>query len=378
MKRSEINATIKQFEALLDQYRFRIPPYLSFTPEEWADKNHEWDEIRDNMLGWDITDYGEGDFEHKGLALITLRNGNVKDPKYTKVYAEKIMMSMPGQVSPMHFHWNKMEDIIVRGGGTAVFHLYNADPKTEERLDTPVLVCRDGRRYYVPAGEDIELSEGESLTFYPYTYHEYYIKEDSVPTLVGEVSMCNDDNIDNRFYEPVGRFPEIEEDEPAYRRRRLHFPFSFRPWLTMSKTSFKTSFNPGSIMSNTTTPSVVAIGELLWDMLPDGRKPGGAPANFIYHVAQNGVRGTAVTAVGDDELGRDLVSILADNDVNVAAQVNDYPTGITAVRLDDGGIPEYDVVKGVAWDHIEFTDEVRGLVRGADAICYGTIAAREA
>ena len=131
-------------------------------------------------------------------------------------------------------------------------------------------------------------------------------------------------------------------------------------------------------MSNTTTPSVVAIGELLWDMLPDGRKPGGAPANFIYHVAQNGVRGTAVTAVGDDELGRDLVSILADNDVNVAAQVNDYPTGITAVRLDDGGIPEYDVVKGVAWDHIEFTDEVRGLVRGADAICYGTIAAREA
>ena len=157
-------------------------------------------------------------------SLVTLRNGNVKDPKYTKVYAEKIMMSMPGQVSPMHFHWNKMEDIIVRGGGTAVFHLYNADPETEERLDTPVLVCRDGRRYYVPAGEDIELNEGESLTFYPYTYHEYYIKEDSVPTLVGEVSMCNDDNIDNRFYEPVGRFPEIEEDEPAYRLLCNEYP----------------------------------------------------------------------------------------------------------------------------------------------------------
>ena len=137
MKRSEVNAVIKQFEALLDQYKFRIPPYLSYTPEEWAEKGHEWDEIRDNALGWDITDYGEGDFEHKGLALITLRNGNVKDPKYTKVYAEKIMMSMPGQVSPMHFHWNKMEDIIVRGGGTAVFHLYNADPATEEKR-TPI------------------------------------------------------------------------------------------------------------------------------------------------------------------------------------------------------------------------------------------------
>ena len=76
MKRSEINATIKQFEELLDKYKFRIPPYLSFTPEEWAEYDHEWDEIRDNMLGWDISDFGEGDFEHKGLALITLRNGN--------------------------------------------------------------------------------------------------------------------------------------------------------------------------------------------------------------------------------------------------------------------------------------------------------------
>lgn len=140
----------------------------------------------------------------------------------------------------------------------------------------------------------------------------------------------------------------------------------------------ETIFNLGFTMPNTTKPSVVAVGELLWDMLPDGRKPGGAPANFIYHVAQNGVQGTAVTAVGNDDLGRDLVSILADNGVNVAAQVNDYPTGVTAVRLDDNGIPEYDVVKGVAWDHIEFTDNVRALVRAADAICYGTIAAREA
>ena len=113
MKRSEINATIKQFEALLDQYRFRIPPYLSFTPEEWADKNHEWDEIRDNMLGWDITDYGEGDFEHKGLALITLRNGNLAmADRYPKTYAEKLLFLKEGQYSPNHFHWHKMEDII--------------------------------------------------------------------------------------------------------------------------------------------------------------------------------------------------------------------------------------------------------------------------
>lgn len=125
------------------------------------------------------------------------------------------------------------------------------------------------------------------------------------------------------------------------------------------------------------TPSVVTIGELLWDMLPDGKKPGGAPANFVYHAAQNGVKATAVTAVGDDDLGRELVSTLSDNGVNVAAQVNGYPTGVTAVSLDANGIPEYDVVHGVAWDHIEFTEAVRDLVRQADAICYGSIAARE-
>lgn len=126
------------------------------------------------------------------------------------------------------------------------------------------------------------------------------------------------------------------------------------------------------------TPHVVTIGELLWDMLPGGKKPGGAPANFVYHAACNGVAATAVTAVGDDELGHELVSILSDNGVNVAAQVNSYPTGVTAVHLDNNGVPEYDVVTGVAWDHVEFTDDVRKLVENADAICYGTIAAREA
>ena len=83
MKRSEINATIKQFEELLDKYKFRIPPYLSFTPEEWAEKDHEWDEIRDNMLGWDITDYGLGNFDKIGFSLITIRNGNRSIPRYT-------------------------------------------------------------------------------------------------------------------------------------------------------------------------------------------------------------------------------------------------------------------------------------------------------
>ena len=90
MKRSEINAVIKKFEALLDEHKFLLPPYLNFTPEEWKTKGHEYDEIRDNALGWDVTDYGEGHFETLGLALITIRNGNFHNPKYKKPYAEKL------------------------------------------------------------------------------------------------------------------------------------------------------------------------------------------------------------------------------------------------------------------------------------------------
>ena len=224
MKRSDINGTIKRFERLLAEYRIALPPYLSFTPGEWAGKNAEYDEIRDNMLGWDVTDYGEGDFAHKGLALITLRNGNVEDERYTKTYAEKLLMSDEGQVSPLHFHWTKMEDIIVKAGGTAVFRLYNADHETGGKLDTPVTVSRDGRNYEVAPGEEIEINAGESLTFYPYTYHEYWIKEGTGTTILGEVSMCNDDNTDNRFYEPLGRFPTIDEDEPAYRLLCNEYP----------------------------------------------------------------------------------------------------------------------------------------------------------
>ena len=224
MKRSEINAVIRKFEALLSKYSFALPPFLSWTPEQWQDKGHEYDEIRDNMLGWDVTDYGMGQFDTLGLALITIRNGNVHNPKYTKCYAEKIMMCDEGQISPMHFHWNKMEDIINRGGNEIHFKLYNAT-KDEQLADTDVEICKDGRRYYVKAGETIVLYPGESLSLYPYYYNEFIIpKNGKGPELIVEVSMCNDDNTDNRFLKPLGRFPTIEEDEPAYRLLCTEYP----------------------------------------------------------------------------------------------------------------------------------------------------------
>ena len=223
MKRSEINAVIKKFEALLNEHHFMLPPYLRFTPEDWKEKGHEYDEIRDNALGWDVTDYGEGHFDTLGLALITLRNGNVHNEKYKKPYAEKIMMCDSGQVSAMHFHWNKMEDIINRGGNDIIFQFYNANKETEEFEDTDVLICQDGRQYTVPAGTKITLHPGESFTLYPYLYHEFIIPEGG-PVLIGEVSTTNDDNKDNRFYHPLGRYPKIEEDEPAYRLLCNEYP----------------------------------------------------------------------------------------------------------------------------------------------------------
>ena len=102
MKRSEINAIIKEFEALLKEYRFALPPFLSFTPEEWKEKGHEYDEIRDNALGWDITDYGEGCFAKKGLSLITLRNGNTHNDKYTRSEERRVGKECRSRWSPYH------------------------------------------------------------------------------------------------------------------------------------------------------------------------------------------------------------------------------------------------------------------------------------
>jgi D-lyxose ketol-isomerase len=178
------------------------------------------------MLGWDITDYGQGDFDKVGFSLITLRNGNLKaQDKYPKAYAEKLLFIEEGQYSPNHFHWNKMEDIINRGGGDIVFHLWNANRENEaELLDTDVEINKDGRKYMVKAGSDIILKPGESLTLYPYYYHEFIIPEDGTNVLIGEVSMCNDDNADNRFAAPTGRYPAIEEDEPPYRLLCNEYP----------------------------------------------------------------------------------------------------------------------------------------------------------
>ncbi|GIV76759.1 D-lyxose/D-mannose family sugar isomerase [Litorilinea aerophila] len=213
MKRSEINAIIRDADAFIRRQGFHLPPFAYWTPEEWRQKGDEVEEIVARGLGWDITDFGQGDYARIGLFLFTLRNGDVANLRAGrgKLYAEKLLIVDVDQVTPLHFHWLKTEDIINRGGGKLVIQLYNATPD-EGLADSDVTVSTDGVRRTVKAGDTIVLSPGESITLPPYCYHKFWGAESRV--LVGEVSTVNDDATDNRFYEPVGRFPAIEEDEP--------------------------------------------------------------------------------------------------------------------------------------------------------------------
>ena len=177
------------------------------------------------MLGWDITDYGLNDFNRTGMSLITIRNGNRNmAEKYPKVYAEKLLYLREGQYSPNHFHWYKTEDIINRGGGNVLIRVYNSLPDEGIDDESQVIVHRDGMTSVVPAGTQIRLTPGESIHVQQYLYHDFSVEEGTGAVLLGEVSQCNDDSNDNRFNPPVGRFPEIEEDEAPYRLLCNEYP----------------------------------------------------------------------------------------------------------------------------------------------------------
>ncbi|MBP1578158.1 MAG: D-lyxose/D-mannose family sugar isomerase [Oscillospiraceae bacterium] len=225
MKRSEINRALKEMESMLQKHCFYLPEFCHFTPEEWKTLGHEYDEIRDNMLGWDITDYGLGKFDEVGFSLITLRNGNLaKSALYPKTYAEKLLYLKEGQYSPNHFHWNKMEDIINRGGGTLLIRVYNSFPDESIDKESEVTVYIDGCVRHVAAGTQVVLTPGMSISIQPRLYHDFEVLPGSGAVLIGEVSQVNDDTCDNRFEPPVGRFPAIEEDEAPYRLLCNEYP----------------------------------------------------------------------------------------------------------------------------------------------------------
>ena len=123
-----------------------------------------------------------------------------------------------------HFHWYKMEDIINRGGGNILIRVYNSLPDESIDKEGDVTVHVDGETRVVPAGTQIRLEPGMSLTIMQGMYHDFEVEPGTGAVLIGEVSQCNDDNTDNRFNPPAGRFPEIEEDEPPYRLLCNEYP----------------------------------------------------------------------------------------------------------------------------------------------------------
>lgn len=228
MKRSHINAIIRYADTFIKAQGFYLPPFAYWTADDWATKGEEAREIVENQLGWDITDFGLGDYERYGLFLFTLRNGHPDNLRTMqgKLYAEKIMIVDVDQITPMHFHRHKVEDIINRGGGKLVIQLYNST-EDEDLADTDVTVSIDGVRHTVKAGDTVILSPGESITLPTRCYHKFWGVESRV--LVGEVSLVNDDQADNRFYKPIGRFPDIEEDEPPLHLLVNDYPKYYHP-----------------------------------------------------------------------------------------------------------------------------------------------------
>jgi D-lyxose ketol-isomerase len=215
MKRSRVNQIIRESEAFINSFGYVLPPFAAWTPDMLRERRPAG--IVDARLGWDITDFGRGKFDEFGLFLFTVRNGRADDLARGRgmLYAEKIMISKRDQLSPMHRHDIKAEDIINRGGGNLVLELFMSDANGDIDRKATVKVPTDGVERTLPAGGKLTLTPGESVTLMPGVWHAFWGEGGDV--LIGEVSTVNNDLTDNVFEQPIGRFADIEEDEPPLR-----------------------------------------------------------------------------------------------------------------------------------------------------------------
>ncbi|MFT4701741.1 MAG: D-lyxose ketol-isomerase [Yoonia sp.] len=217
MKRSRINDIMAQADDMIRSHGFSLPPWAYWTPTDFKANTDRAANVISARCGWDITDYGAGRYDELGLFLFTLRNGRQEDLKRGggMCYAEKLLISKQDQLSPMHTHVLKAEDIINRGGATMVIELFGSDADGNcDETAGGVVMC-DGIRREFAAGEKIKFAPGESVTLMPGDWHAFWGEGGDV--LIGEVSTVNDDETDNVFREPIGRFAEIEEDvAPAH------------------------------------------------------------------------------------------------------------------------------------------------------------------
>lgn len=215
MKRSEINDILEQGEAFIRSFGQVLPPFAYWSPDEM--RSDAAAPIRERGLGWDITDYGQGKFKELGLFLFTTRNGTFSDLSTGRgmLYAEKVMITRENQLSPMHRHNIKAEDIINGGGGDLIVELFS--PNTDGSIDhkSDVTVPSDGREVTLPAGGKLRLSPGQSVTLMPGIWHAFWAEKGDC--LVREVSTVNDDRTDNVFEMDIGRFPSVDEDQSPNR-----------------------------------------------------------------------------------------------------------------------------------------------------------------
>lgn len=227
MKRSRVNDIMRSADEMIRAFGFTLPPFAYWTPEQFQARVAGAQHIITTRCGWDITDYGEGRFDELGLFLFTLRNGHLSDLKRGggMCYAEKLLISRQDQLSPMHTHVLKAEDIINRGGATLIVEVFGSDDAGGFAQDRGGVVWCDGIERRFEAGEKLRLAPGQSVTLRPGDWHAFWGEGGDV--LIGEVSSVNDDESDNIFREPIGRFAAIEEDEAP-----LHLLASDYPaWL---------------------------------------------------------------------------------------------------------------------------------------------------
>ena len=163
------------------------------------------------MRGWDVTTFGDDDFSRTGAVLFTIRNG-LPDGSCGCPYAEKLILMREGQVLPNHYHAQKTEDIINRGGGILLIRVWNSRPDGSVDREGSVRILTDGMERFVPAGTAVEITRGNSMTIYPGLYHLFTPKPGCGDLIMGEVSSINDDRTDNYFEDARPRFIPVEED----------------------------------------------------------------------------------------------------------------------------------------------------------------------
>jgi len=211
MKRSQINSSILQAKEMMKEYHWVLPTWAYWSVQDYKNNPKIRDYLKLHQMGWDVTDFGWGNFDQQGIALFCIRNG-VQGDVNDKPYAEKLLFMKDGQEIPHHAHKVKLEDIINRGGGDLVLEFLEVDEnKTELSNDITVLV--DGQEVIVKPHQPLVLKRGQSVTINRNVYHKFYAAKNSGMVMAGEVSQVNDDNSDNYFLQSVGRFSTIEEDE---------------------------------------------------------------------------------------------------------------------------------------------------------------------